>query len=329
MLSRHFLRAKVLQTIYAYKSSSLDDVSAAGKNFSYNVEHLNELASLQLGCLRQYININRVIIEAGLKKMMPTWEEKNPSYRMVDNVFLNRLFENFDYRQHVDALKFPWEVNEEPFSTACTNIKQMPRYKEYMALTETDFENDKRMALDLFKFLMNDNGIRSIFQERSLWWDDDFDQVAQYNYSFLKDLKEDMDEATPLPLMHDERNLKDCDDYNFARTLLISTLRTFEKNESLIRSHLQNWEFERVALIDLIIINMAIVELTEYESIPERVTVDECIELAKEFSSDKSRIFINGILDKILIDLRMSGRINKSGRGLFVPDDNFNDDSNQ
>lgn len=332
MLSRHYLRAKVLQTIYSFKTAALVDESDAGKNFKYNVEHLNELSALQMGCLRQFIHVNQLIIETGLKKMMPTFEEKNPSYRLVNNAFLNRLFENYSYRQQVENTVFPWELHEESFNQAYLNLKHTKRYAEYMALTTVSFEDEKRMALDLFKFLMNEETVRDIFQERSLWWDDDFDQMAQYTYALLKDLNDDFDESTPIPQVFDREAMKDIDDYNFARQLLIDTIKTMDGNEQIIRRHLKGWEFERVGLIDLIIINMAITEFTQCPTIPERVTIDECVELAKEFCGDKSRIFINGILEKIMIELRMSGKINKSGRGLFIPQDeeeNFNPTNEQ
>ncbi len=319
MLSRHFLRAKVLQTLYSYKSTAFVDEADAAKNFRYNVDHLNELAALQLGCLRQYVHIHRVIIETGLKKMMPTFEEQNPSYRLVNNVFLTRLFENYGYRQQVDNTLFPWELHEDAFNKAYNNLKQTKRYVEYLALNTVTFEDDKRMALDLFKFLINEDAVRSVFQERSLWWEDDYDQVAQYLYATLKDFGEDFDESTPLPKVYDDSQAKDVDDFNFARQLLISSIQTMDANEEVIRRYLKGWEFERVGLNELLIINMAMVEFTQCPSIPERVTIDECVELAKEFCGDKSRIFINGILEKIMLELRSEGKVVKSGRGLFVP----------
>jgi N utilization substance protein B len=134
----------------------------------------------------------------------------------------------------------------------------------------------------------------------------------------LKTLNEDnFDEAMIWPVMYDKREEKDEADLNFARQLLRDTVATREEAEDLIKSHLQGWEFERVSKMDILLINMAVAEFTSCPSIPEKVTVDEYIELSKEFSSERSRLFINGILDKIVVELRSKGRINKSGRGLL------------
>ena len=128
----------------------------------------------------------------------------------------------------------------------------------------------------------------------------------------LKTLDEEyFDEAMPWPVMYDKRAGKDEADMDFARGLLRDTIATKEESEELVRGHLQGWEFERVASMDILLINMAVAELTGCPTIPERVTVDEYIELSKEFSSERSRLFINGILDKLIAELRSKGRIKK------------------
>ena len=166
---------------------------------------------------------------------------------------------------------------------------------------------------------MNHEMLRELICPQSLMWEDDFDQIAQYNFMMMKTLDETIDEATVIPLMHDERFEKDVEAFDFARRLLLVTLRHGKEVEDMIRSHLKGWEFERVAGMDVLLLNMAVAELTEFPSIPERVTVDEYIELSKEFSTERSKLFINGILDKFIIELRSAGRINKSGRGLYDP----------
>ena len=171
---------------------------------------------------------------------------------------------------------------------------------------------------------MNHEPLRDNLVSKSLLWEDDFDQIAQYNFMMLKTLNEELDESTLIPLMHDDRLEKDVEAYEFSRQLLLATLRHTDEVENMIRSHLKGWEFERVAHMDVLLLNMAVAELTSFPSIPERVTVDEYIELSKEFSTERSKLFINGILDKFIIELRSAGRINKTGRGLIDP--SFNPD---
>ena len=134
----------------------------------------------------------------------------------------------------------------------------------------------------------------------------------------LKTLDEQtFDEAMQWPLMYDKRVEKDEADMEFARQLLRETLLHREEADEMIKARLQGWEFERVALMDVLLINMGIAEFVTFPSIPERVTVDEYIELSKEFSSERSKLFINGILDKLVLELRSQGKIKKSGRGLL------------
>ena len=159
---------------------------------------------------------------------------------------------------------------------------------------------------------MNRESLRAVVGERSLLWEDDFDQIAQYNFMMMKTLtEEEFDEAMVWPMMYDKREGKDEADMDFARQLLRDTMATREEAEELIKSHLQGWEFDRVSRMDVLLINMAVAELTGCSTIPEKVTVDEYIELSKEFSSERSKLFINGILDKLIVELRSKGRIKK------------------
>lgn len=320
MLSRHFLRAKALQTVYSYVTSGAQTTTEAVKMFEFNVNRLNELGALQLCALREVVAAGRQVIEDGLHKHLPSKEDLHPSYRLVDNMFLSRLLENYDYRKQVDSYKFPWAENADVMRKIYIGFRDTDKFKNFKVSEEGVFENEQRMTLDLFKYIINEENFRELFYERSLLWEDDFDQVAQYNYAMLKDLTDaELDESAPLLMMNDDRFDKDRDAYGFARQLVVETVSHIDENESLIRKHLQNWEFDRVALMDVLIINMAIAELINCPSIPERVTVDESIELAKEFSTDKSKLFINGILDKLTSELRAAGRIAKSGRGLYIP----------
>ena len=174
------------------------------------------------------------------------------------------------------------------------------------------------MAINMFRYLMNREALVAVISERSLLWEDDFEQIAQYNFMMLKTLEEQsFDEAMLWPIMYDRRQEKDEEDMQFARQLLRESLALREESNEMVRQRLQGWEFERVALMDILLVNMAVAELVSCPTIPEKVTIDEYIELSKEFSSERSRLFINGILDRLVLELRSQGRINKTGRGLL------------
>lgn len=319
MLSRHFLRSKVLQTVYAVHADPVDNV-VAEKNFRHIISRFNDLGTLQLSAMVHFVEVAATVIDEAQHKYLPTEAERNPNRRLPNNFFIQKLAANYDYRHHCKESNVNWGGVEydEMFRQAYSAFAKLPDYSEYLNSEQT-FESDQQFALKVFKYVMNYELLRDNLFSQSLLWEDDFDQIAQYNFMMLKALDDTLDESTVIPLMSDERIQKDVEALGFARQLLLVTLRHSQEVEDMIRSHLKGWEFERVAGMDVLLLNMAVAELTEFPSIPERVTVDEYIELSKEFSTERSKLFINGILDKFIIELRSAGRINKSGRGLLDP----------
>lgn len=318
MLSRHFLRTKVLQSIYAVQADPAD-LAVVERNYKHNIFRLNDLGVRQLSALVHLQETAEVMVEEAQHKFMPTDSERNPNLRLVNNRFIRRLADNFDYRRQCDEAKVNWGGvdNDEIFRKAYLGLTKLGIYKEYLS-SDDNFEEDQQFALKIFKYLMNDDLFCESLYRQSLLWEDDFDQIAQYNFMMLKALDESFDESTVIPLMHDTRNPKDVEAYEFSRQLLLATMRHRNESEELVRKYLKGWDYERVAGMDLLLLNMALAELTECPSIPERVTVDEYVELSKEFSTERSRLFINGILDKLILELRSEGRIKKTGRGLMT-----------
>lgn len=315
MLSRHYLRCKVLQTVYCGRYEETDPISLS-KMFEYHIGRLNELGVLQVSLLPVLADVAGRMLEESKSKFLPTDEDRNPSLRLVNNEFIRRMADNFELKKHIDNWCGCWQTHENLVREAFLDLRQRDEYKAYLKM-ESSFEADKEFAILIFRYLMNREALTAVIGERSLLWEDDFYQIAQYNFMMLKTLTADeFDEAMPWPLMYDRRREKDEEDMNFARQLLRDTLACRDDAEQLTRRYLQGWEFERVSPMDTLLINMAVAELTCCPSIPERVTIDEYIELSKEFSSDRSRLFINGILDKMVLELRSQGKINKSGRGL-------------
>ncbi len=318
MLSRHFLRSKVLQVIYACQLSDQCDSITASKEFEYHVNRLNELGILQVALMPMMLEVGERVIEEGKKKFRPTSEELTPNCKFLKNEFLRRMADNYDLKKFNEKWGGCWNTNEDLVREAFIEFRKTNIYCEYLSSPDSDFEKDKDLAIQLFRYLMNRESLVTVLAERSLLWEDDFEQIAQYNYMMLKTLTEqNFNEAMQWPIMYDKRVSKDEDDMVFARQLLLNTLAHREESVELIKRYLQGWEYERVASMDVLLINMAVAELIECSSIPEKVTVDEYIELSKDFSSERSKLFINGILDKIILELRSQGKIKKSGRGLM------------
>lgn len=327
MLSRHFLRSKVLQAIYAAEANPSESVFVL-KRFDSQIDHLNMLGIWQLSILPQLASMAQTMLDEGKEKFMPSKEDLNPIYKLPQNRFIRMLADNYDLRSFSQRYCVNWGDSQNVFRQLFVDLRQTSFYRAYIAESEEGkdesycYNADHQFAIQLFKYVINYELLRGTIEERHLLWEDDFDQLAQYNYMMLKAIGKDFSEATPIPLMFDKREQKDVEGYEFSKELLLNTLHNRKENDELIRKHLNNWEFERIALMDVLLLNMAVNEVLYCPSIPERVTVDEYIELSKDFSSEKSKLFINGILDRIMIELRMAGRIKKTGRGLYVPTDN-------
>lgn len=317
MLSRHFIRAKVLQELYACQYGEKSGVLEADKSLMHNIARLNDLGILQASTIIEFVAAAERVLDEGMQKFMPTEAEKNPDRTLLGNDFVRRMADNFELKKQIERANAHWSDEQNIFRKAFIAFRELDVYKDYVAGARS-FENDRAIALQIFKYMMNDEALRAAIYERSLLWEDDFDQVAQYIFMMLKALDEElMDESMPWPAVYDDRNEEEREAMEFARGLLKESLLTRQQCDEMIKKHLRGWEFERVAPMDVLLLNMAMAELTSCPSIPERVTVNEYIELSKEFSTDRSKLFINGLLDKVIIELRSSGKIVKSGRGLL------------
>ncbi|MBQ7279603.1 MAG: transcription antitermination protein NusB [Bacteroidales bacterium] len=318
MISRHFFRAKVLQTLYAAHYSKYTVVQA-NQLLENQIKSFNCLAVWQISALIMTREAAEQVLVDFSKKFNPTKDDLNPSRRFVDNPILLHLADNNDFRSQMKKYAVHWD-DTELFRRLFITFKNSPIYIDYVKSETLSFEEDKNFILNLFKFLMNDNILRDTFFERAISWEDDFDQMAQYSYMTLRSIPEDFNEATNFYQMNDSRVDSDIEAYKFAMQLLDNAIEMYDESVELIKKHLNGWEFERVAVMDVLLLDMAIAELVRCESIPERVTIDEYIELSKEFSTERSKLFINGILDRMLSELRAAGRVVKTGRGIYDPD---------
>lgn len=317
MLSRHFLRCKVLQELYAAQVDELDAISTM-RDFDYNIAKLSELGVLQVGVMVKMLDVAAKVMAEGKKKFRPSDEEKKPNLKFTHNQFLVQLADNFELKQHLSQWGSCWDTHEDVVREVFLELRHTKLYGDYLSTPEGNYDEDKDFAINLFRYLMNRDILVTTLSERSLLWEDDFDQIAQYNFMMLKTLTQDnFNEASHWPIMYDTKRDKSEMDVDFARQLLRASIELRQESDELVRQRLHGWEFERVALMDILLINMAVAELTTCPSIPEKVTVDEYVELSKEFSTDRSKLFINGLLDKLVLVLRSKGRIQKSGRGLL------------
>lgn len=314
MLNRRYLRIKVFQQLYSFFITPGSDVNRAEMELFKSLEKIYDL---YLSLLLLLVEINksaRLHLEKSKTKHLSTYEDLHPNTRFADNRVMAALANNNRFKKHIENKKIHWD-NEIDFPAKFFRmIRQSPEYADYMKAAEDNFISDKNFIVEIYKkYIFNSEELHSYFEEKNIHWEDD---ITLSNLSVIKTLellKAEVaeEDSILLPLYKDE-----AEDSEFARNLFRKTIvRDGEFNE-MISEKAANWELERIAVADMILMKMALCELLQFENIPVKVTLNEYIEISKDYSTPQSKTFINGILDKLVGELKSSGKILKKGRGL-------------
>ncbi len=321
MLSRRHLRVKVLQALYAFFQSEGDDIAKGEKQLLTSTDKLYELYIYQLSFLVKFVDYTRNRMEEAKKKFYPTEEDLNPNTRLVDNHFILQIEENKDFLRWRNKLKINWSDEESLFHKLLLDIKNGEDYNEMIRREKTGYKDDKDLiSLLVTNYIPEFETLRNLYEDRSIYWsDEDFDISVFMVIKTINMYKENWGAEHPLPSLFkedDDGDTEDDDRQYMIKLFRYCVLRS-EENGALIREQAENWELERIALMDIIIMKMALTELMIFPSIPIKVTINEYIEISKSYSSIKSKLFINGILDKLVVKLKTEGKVRKTGRGLM------------
>jgi len=285
MLNRRHIRVKVMQTIYAFKGGESDDFSNNQKFLLYSIDNMYNL----------YLLMISILIE-------------------VNNELLKKLRENFSLEDDLDRYQVKnWELDQEYIDIIFKEITSSDLYGEYMQTRVSDFKQDKNFIVDVFKDIIAPNEkLYDYIEDKNLTWLDDLPTVNTTILKLLRKVK-----ATSIDSYFTPKLYKDTDDKQFAIDLFKKTLlnRTALNNE--IEQKTKNWDADRIANVDYVLLQMGICELKNFSSIPVKVSINEYLEIAKEYSTPKSSVFINGILDKLSKEYEAEGTLNKIGRGLM------------
>lgn len=308
-----------MQAIYAFQQEGPESINAGEKQLIISLDKLYELYIYQLSLIIELSDFARRRIEENRLKQLPTPEDLNPNLRFIQNRFITQLSNNRDYLKRFSMYKINWVDEEEMIRKFYNLMREDEGYISYMNKPEVSYSDDKQVvemvALRLFS---ESDHLRSYFDERNIYWTEDFDTAVMMVDKTIKGFKESADEFTSLPtLLKDENHADGSEDMQFVKQLYRKTLINSEELNLVIGERAANWDLERIAIMDTILIKMAITELIEFPSIPVKVSLNEYIELSKEYSSPKSKIFINGVLDKLIADYKEKGIIKKLGRGLM------------
>ena len=321
MLSRRVLRIKVMQALYAFYQSEGDRIDKAEKLMMQNTDKIYDLFIYQLSALVEIAEIARKTIETGKQKYFPTDEEKSPNTKFVNNRVLVNIENNTTYRRYFEGLRINWSEEQDLFRKLFNQVRESDEYKEYMASAKDNFEEDRRFVVTLYRdFLAECPELQQLYEEKNIYWVDDYDIVSYMIIKTLNGLSAKMDAHTPLPdlfLKPGESEEDELEDREFMLNLFRKTIIRTDEYDQLIADKAEHWEIERIALMDTILLRMALCELISFPSIPVKVTLNEYIEISKIYSSAKSKVFINGLLDKLIVELKEAKKIKKTGRGLM------------
>ena len=301
-----------MQVLYAQTANSKEDDSAL--QLQNSMEHMYKLYLLMTSLL---IKLRERAIDhqkRSEKKYIKTQEDVNPNMRFVDNFLLQKLTEDTALKAKLESHKIQyWEQDGEYVELIYQDLIKSDLYKSFMSNSKSSLENDVAFVVEVFReIIVSNNKLYDYFQDKNITWVDDFPVVNTFIVKLFKRI------TTKLKTEFFTPNLfKDKEDEAFGFKLMKSTRDNFEVYNAEIISKTKNWDKDRIAKIDFVLLQMAICEFQEFPSIPTKVTINEYIELAKEYSTPKSNVFINGVLDKIVKDYRNQKTLNKKGRGLM------------
>ncbi|RXP52326.1 transcription antitermination factor NusB [Lutibacter sp. HS1-25] len=312
MINRRHIRVKVMQSVYALQQSKSDNLIREEKFLYYSIDKMYDMYALLLRLLVEVRNLESNHIAISKKKFLATAEEKNPNTKFIDNTVFNILSESVSLNEYLETQHLTnWELDDEYVKEVWKLTKESEIYASYMESNTNNFQEDKEFVVAMFKTIVAPNDkIADYFEDKNITWVDDIPFVNTWIVKTLNSLKAN-------GTLQLGRLYKDDDDKKFVVDLFRKVVLNQSEFEKEIEDKTPNWDKDRIAEIDLILIKMAIAEFLKFPSIPTSVSINEYIEISKDYSTDKSSYFINGVLDKILKEFSASKRLNKIGRGLI------------
>ena len=314
MLSRRHIRIKVMQSLYAFNGTEGDDLSKDESFLFHSLDSMYDLYLSILALLSELHKKSKDYNEKLQKKLLSTESDKNPNTKFQDNQVLSLITENTMLNHIIGKRKLNfWDLDFEYVDILFKAILKSDIYRDYIQDNEVFFKNDKQFVLDIYTEIIAPNDqLYDFFEDKKLTWLDDLPVVNTVLLKVLRKLKPTSPETALLPDLY-----KDEDDKEFAKLLLHKTILNASKFDEEVGKKTTNWDSERLASIDGILLKMALCEFQKFPSIPYKVTLNEYLEIAKEYSTPKSSLFINGILDKIVREYQSENRNYKTGRGLM------------
>lgn len=312
MLSRRILRTKVVKAVYAHTQCEGITPVASEKNLVTSINKAYDLYFHLLALVPEIAEYAAERIRIGENKKLPTYDDLHPNRKFVDNKVIARLVEDEGLQAEISARKLSWKDNRDLIVALYNALVRQPFYMKYMASDDHSFREDAQLVSDIYMTMLEEfEPLESALEAQSILWNDDLGFILTMVSRTILSMRESHEEVKLMEQFKSE------DDLDYAKTLLRYAIAGYERISLLLDNSLQNWDIERVALMDQIILITAIAEAESFPSIPVRVTMNEYIDIAKCYSTLSSGGFINGILDRIISQLVDEGKIVKSGKGLL------------
>ncbi len=303
-----------MQSIYAMHQNGSDNLEGQEKFLFYSIDAIQDLYLIMLSSLIEMAKKEKVFLHLSSQKHLATPEERNPNNKFINNIIFQLLEENNSLSIALENRKITnWNIHDDYINLLLTSLKESKLYVKYISNTVNTFEEDKQFVIDLFsEIIVPNEKLYEYLEDDKLTWIDDIPVVNTHIVKQLKAIKSAEDDSFRVPKL-----FKDTDDKDFAKDLFRKTVLNEKELAKEFDSKTPNWDMDRIAEIDTIILKMAICELLKFPSIPVKVTLNEYLELAKEYSTPKSSIFINGILDNLVKEFQTNKKMVKAGRGLM------------
>lgn len=308
MINRVLIRLKIVQIVYAYYQNGGKNLDTAEKELFFSLSKAYDLYNYLLLLMVEVTKQANKRLNAAKNKLVPTKEELFPNTKFVENRFIAQLEVNKQLLEFSNNQKKTWENEADSVKTLCDKILESDIYKEYMASETSSYEEDRELWRKLYKnIIFNNIELDQVLEDQSLYWNDDKEIVDTF---VLKTIKRfDEKNGAKQELLPE---FKDEEDQDFARRLFRRTILNADYYRHLISENTKNWDLDRVAFMDVVIMQIALAEILSFPNIPVSVSLNEYVEIAKLYSTPKSGGFINGTLDGIVNSLKKENKLTKN-----------------
>jgi transcription antitermination protein NusB len=305
MVSRRILRIKIMQALYAFFTHDGESsINKSEKELQFSIQKTWELYHYLLILVIDLVDFANSRMELAMQKRIPTFNDLHPNLKFINNRVIEQIRINTKLHSYLLEHKISWVNYPELIKGLYNELIDDADYLKYIETPGSDYNEDKNFVCLIYtKILTRHEPLYANLEEQSIYWNDEVDYIFGIIIKTLKKFKEEEGENSKLmPLF------KSPSDEDFSKNLLRKVILNHKEYRELIEKYSKNWDIDRIAFVDILLMEMAIAEVLEFQSIPVKVTLNEYLELSKYYSTPKSNVFINGILDKIIVQLKEIGR---------------------